>query len=95
LEDLKVMPEGKNPVGCAAEEICNALRYLGDVSYAILPADVAHSIGDLKKSVLNCVRSGIDKEIEWIDARLAGGDRLREKWRQACAPEQGEANTAS
>lgn len=89
------MPEGKNPVGCAAEEICNALRYLGDVSYAILPADVAHSIGDLKKSVLNCMRSGIDREIEWIDERVAGGDRLREKWRQEYGQKEGTAGSAS
>ncbi len=28
------------------------LRYLGDASYAILPKDVAHNLGDLKKSFL-------------------------------------------
>ena len=88
------MPEGKDPIGCAAEEICNALQYLGDVSYAILPADVAHSLGDLKKSFLNCLRSGIDKELAWIDARVAGGDRLREEWRQRCSPQQGDASLA-
>ncbi|HKZ77880.1 MAG TPA: hypothetical protein VJ124_06110 [Pyrinomonadaceae bacterium] len=89
------MPEGKDPISCAAQEICNTLRYLGDVSYAILPADLAHSVGDLKKSFWTCVRSGIDKEIEWIDERVAGGDRLREQWRQACGQERVNANPAS
>src|ERR1044071_853996 len=65
-------------------ELCDAVRYLGDVSYAILPKDVAHNLGDLKKSFLTTVRSLIDKDIEWVDARVAGGDRVREEWRQKC-----------
>lgn len=89
------MPEGKDPICSAAQEICNVLRYLGDVSYAVLPADVAHSLGNLKKSFWTCVRSGVDKEIAWIDERVAGGDRLREQWRQACAPEPGNGSPAS
>jgi hypothetical protein len=60
----------------------DALRYLGDASYAILPEDVAHRLADLKKSVLGGVRCVVDKELEWIDARVAGGDRLREEWRR-------------
>ncbi|MDQ6651264.1 MAG: hypothetical protein M3Y84_00810 [Acidobacteriota bacterium] len=63
-------------------ELCDALRYLGDASYAILPKDVAHSLGDLKKSFLSTVRTLIDKDIEWVDARVAGGDRVREEWHQ-------------
>ena len=63
-------------------ELCDALRYLGDASYAILPKDVAHSLGDLKKSFLGTVRTLIDKDIEWVDARVAGGDRVREEWQQ-------------
>jgi hypothetical protein len=65
-------------------ELCDALRYVGDVSYAILPRDVAHNLGDLKKSFLGTLRSLIDKDIEWVDARVAGGDRVREEWRQKC-----------
>ena len=77
------MPQGKDSIGCAAREICSALRYLGDVSYAIMPADVARSVAEVKKSVLRCLRSGIDMEIQSIDERVAGGDRLREEWREA------------
>ena len=73
-------------------ELCDAARYLGDVSYAILPRDVAHNLGDLKKSFLTTIRSLIDKDIEWVDARVAGGDRVREQWRQKC--EQAKAADA-
>ncbi len=76
----------------AASEICEVLRYCGDVSYAVLPRDMAHSLADLKKSFWKCVSSAIDKELEWIDERVAGGDRLREEWRQACAPEDSEGS---
>lgn len=73
-------PSGSNVVN----ELCDALRYVGDVSYAILPKDLAHNLGDLKKSFLGTIRSLIDKDIEWVDARVAGGDRVREEWRQKC-----------
>lgn len=63
-------------------EVCDALRYLGDASYAVLPKDVAHNLGDLKKSFLSTIRTLIDKDIEWVDARVAGGDRVREEWQQ-------------
>jgi hypothetical protein len=65
-------------------ELCDAVRYIGDVSYAILPRDVAHNLADLKKSFLTSIRTLIDKDIEWVDARVAGGDRVREEWQQKC-----------
>jgi hypothetical protein len=64
------------------EELCDAVRYIGDVSYAILPRDVAHDLGDLKKSFLKSLRTLIDKDMEWVEARVAGGDRIREEWQQ-------------
>lgn len=63
-------------------ELCDALRYLGDASYAILPEDLAHNLGDVKKSFLSTIRSLVDKDIEWVEARVAGGDRLRQEWQQ-------------
>jgi hypothetical protein len=63
-------------------ELCDAVRYIGDVSYAILPEEVAHNLGDLKKSFLSTIRSLIDKDIEWVEARVAGGDRLRGEWKE-------------
>ena len=65
-------------------ELGDALRYLGDASYAILPKEVAHNLGDLKKSFLSTIRTLIDKDMEWVDARVAGGDRVREEWQQKC-----------
>jgi hypothetical protein len=70
------------PESSVINELCDALRYLGDASYAILPEDLAHNLGDVKKSFLSTIRSLIDKDIEWVEARVAGGDRLRQEWQQ-------------
>jgi len=77
---------GKNVVN----ELCDAIRYIGDVSYAVLPKDIAHNFADLKKSFLRNVRTLIDKDIEWVDARVAGGDRVREEWQQKCNQQKSE-----
>lgn len=71
-------------------ELTDAMRYVGDCSYAILPKEVAHNLGDLKKSFLTTIRSLIDKDIEWVEARVAGGDRVREEWRQKCEQDKAE-----
>jgi hypothetical protein len=71
----------------AANAVCDVLRYLGDVSYAILPKDLAHNIGEFNKSLWSGVRNVVDKEIEWIDERVAGGDKMREEWERRCRPE--------
>jgi len=71
-------------------ELCDALLYLGDASYAILPKDIAHNLGDLKKSFLSTIRSLIDKDIEWVEARVSGGDRLREEWQEKCNRDKAE-----
>jgi len=84
------MSEARETVDTACNAVCDALRYLGDASYAILPPNVAHDLGDLKKKFLSNVLSLIEKDIEWIDARVAGGDRLREEWKRACDSEQSE-----
>jgi hypothetical protein len=63
-------------------ELADAMRYIGDCTYAILPKDLAHNVGDLKKSFLSTIRSLIDRDIEWVEARVAGGDRLREEWHE-------------
>ena len=81
---------GQNSESNVLNELCDALRYLGDASYAILPKDIAHNLGDLKKSFLSTIRSLIDKDIEWVDARVSGGDRLREEWQQKCNRDKSE-----
>ena len=78
----------------AVDAIKDALRYLGDASYAILPEDVAHRLAELKKSFWGGVRCVVDKELEWIDARVEGGDRLREEWRQRHSSETADETRA-
>jgi hypothetical protein len=85
--------ENRDPVQSTAAAICEALRHLGDASYAILPSDMAHSLGEFNKSFLRNVRELIDKDIEWIDARVAGGDKLREEWKRACSTDQSTGDT--
>ena len=76
------MEETKDASYCTGNAVCDALRYLGDASYAVLPRDVAHQVGEFKKNLLGGVRWLLEKEIKWIDERVAGGDRLREEWRR-------------
>ena len=78
------MEESRDPVRDVAEAVLGGLRGIGDVSYAILPKDLAHALGDMKKAVLTQVKCVVDWELGWIDERLAGGDKLREEWREKC-----------
>lgn len=78
------MQEGRNCVNDVAGAVCDGLRQIGDFTYAIMPRDLAHAVGDLKKAVLTQIRGAVDWEIGWIDDRVAGGDRLREEWRAKC-----------
>ena len=78
------MDEARDPVRDVAEAVLDGARKIGDVSYAILPRDLAHALGDVKKAVLGQIRCVVDWEMGWIDERVAGGDRLREEWRQKC-----------
>ena len=84
------MSEPRETVDNACNAVYDALRYLGDASYAILPPNLAHELADLNKKFLTNVRSLIEKDIEWINARVEGGDRLREEWKRACNRDQSE-----
>ena len=83
-----IMQSTNESPNSTVDSIKDALRYLGDASYAILPEDVAHRLAEFKKSFLSGVRCIVDKDMEWIDARVAGGDRLREEWRQRRAEQE-------
>jgi hypothetical protein len=78
------MEQAKDPVKRCAEAVCDGLKQIGNVSYAILPADIAHALGDFKKAVLGNIKSALDWEIEWINERVAGGDQLRQEWKEKC-----------
>jgi hypothetical protein len=86
------MQESNETSYCAGNPLCDALKYIGDASFAVLPKDVAHKVGELKKNFWSGVRWLVDKELEWIDNRVAGGDRLREEWRRGAC---GTDNVAS
>ena len=77
------MGERDQSAYCTGAPLCDAVRFLCDASYAVLPEDVAHRVGEMKKNILGGVRWLIDKKIEWVEARVAGGDRLRHEWRHA------------
>ena len=76
------MPEGRDPIRDVADAVLGGLRQIGDCSYAILPKDIAHSMAGIKKALLTHVATALQWEMEWIDDRVAGGDKLREEWRE-------------
>ena len=78
------MQEARSCASDVANAVCDGLRQIGDFSYAILPKDLAHAVGDLKKALLSTVRDSLDCGIDWIGDRVAGGDKLREEWREQC-----------
>jgi hypothetical protein len=82
------MPDTNESPNSPVNVIKDGLRYLGDASYAILPEDIAHRLAELKRSFWNGVRSLVDMELEWIDERVEGGDRLREEWQKRHADEE-------
>ena len=78
------MQEGRNAVCDVTGAICDGLRQIGDASYAIFPKDIAHSFASFQKAVLTQLTTCLQWEMEWIDDRVAGGDKLREEWRAKC-----------
>lgn len=78
------MQQGSDPVRDVCGSIRDALNQIGDFSYAILPKSIAHACADFDKAVLTELKGCLQWQIDWIDNRLAGGDRLREEWREKC-----------
>ncbi len=76
------MQAGRDPISDVAGAVLDGLRQIGDCSYAILPKDIAHSLAGLKRAVLTQLTTALQWEMEWIDDRVAGGDKLRDKWRE-------------
>lgn len=87
------MHDGRDPIRNAADAICDGLRQMGDCSYAILPKDMAHALANLKKTVLTELTGALQWEMEWIDNRVAGGDKLREEWREKCRRRAADATS--
>ena len=78
------MQESRDPIRDVADALKDGLRQIGNCSYAVLPKDVAHSLAAFKKAVLVQITTCLQWEMEWIDDRVAGGDKLRDRWREKC-----------
>ena len=78
------MQEGRDPISDVIGAFKDGLRQIGDCSYAVMPKDIAHSLAAFKKAVLVQITTCLQWEMEWIDDRVAGGDKLREEWREKC-----------
>ena len=59
----------------------DALRFLCDASFAVLPRDAAQKLGEFEKNFWGGVRWFAEKSIERIDISLAAADWLRNEWR--------------
>jgi hypothetical protein len=88
------MQAGSDPIRDVKDAVCDGFRQIGDFSYAILPKDIAHKLADFKKAVLAELTTALQWEMEWIDNRVAGGDKLRDRWRERCE-RQTSADTTS
>jgi hypothetical protein len=86
------MAEARDPIRDVAEAVLGGLRQIGDCSYAIMPKDIAHSVAGLKKALLVQITTALQWEMEWIDDRVAGGDKLRDKWREKCEQQTSQAS---
>jgi hypothetical protein len=62
--------------------IADALRFLCDASYAVLPRDAAHQLGEFEKNLWGGLRWCAERGVERIDESLAAADRLRDEWRK-------------
>ena len=76
------MAEGRDPIRDVADAVLGGLRQIGDCSYAILPKDIAHTVAGLNKALLGQLTNALRWQMDWIDDRVAGGDKMREEWRE-------------
>ena len=78
------MADTNDPRYNTGNPVCDALRFLADASFAVLPRDTAQKIGELEKNFWGGVRWFADKNVGWIDESLAAADRLRAEWNARC-----------
>ena len=85
-EETNTRPNNGNPLG-------DAVRYISEATYALLPTEIAHKLGELEKDLWGAIRGFADKELGWIDERVEGGDRMRNEWKKACRKEEPQPAT--
>ncbi len=88
------MTEEKNPRYNTGNPLCDAVRFINDSIYAVLPEDMAHKLAELEKNFWSGVRWFVDKELGWIDESVNAADHLREEWRQKRAESSASSSTA-
>jgi hypothetical protein len=74
------MNEANESRHCTGDTLGDALRFMCEASYAVLPRDVAYKLGEFEKNFWGGIRWFADRKMTWIDEALSGGDRLREEW---------------
>ncbi len=88
------MEDTKDPRYNTGNPVCDALRFFCDASFAVLPRDAAHKLGEVEKNFWGGVRWCAEKNIGWVEESLAAGDRLRDEWsRRRAAREEPPAPT--
>lgn len=60
--------------------VCDALRFICDASFALLPRDAAQKLGEFEKNAWGGLRWFAEKNMNWVDESLAAADRLRADW---------------
>ena len=89
------MKEARDCVNDVCGAVMDGVRKIDELTYAVLPRNVAHAVADLNKAVLNQFRDFIDWKIRWNDEVVEGGDRMREEWREKCRRESATDATSS
>jgi hypothetical protein len=87
------MAETNETPSRTGDTLSDALRFLCEASYAVLPRDVAYKFGEFEKNFWGGVGWLADKKIGWIDEALRGGDRLREEWQRRCQKSEPQPQT--
>lgn len=85
-EETNTRSNSGNPLG-------DAVKYISEATYALLPTDIAHKLGELEKGLWSAVRGFADSELGSIDERVEGGDRMREEWKRSCKREEAQPAT--
>ena len=74
------MTDTNDPRYKTGNPLCDALRFVCDASFAVLPPDAARHLGEFEKNLWGGLRWFAEKNIRWIDESLDAADRLRAEW---------------
>ena len=80
------MSETKDPRYNTGNPVCDAIRFVCDAGFAVLPSDAARQLGEFEKNLWGGLRWFAEKNIRWIDESLDAADRLRAEWRRKSEP---------